>query len=149
MPSDARAGAYLDQGELRYRYDTLTRFMRPVIPELTMTALLEETGADFILLVSQLDIVNLGDLVRVNPGKTDFYVRLHYALFGSDGEFVDGGLVSHTLETRTYDPSDIARHEFKFVTQRLYESVRAYIQPAENEEPIDGVHQTEPSTRGN
>lgn len=117
------AGAFIAEGELRHRYDTLTRFMQPVIPQQIIVDLAKQTGTDYILMVSQLDIVNLGELVRVNPGKTDFYVRLHYALFSPEGELLDGGLVSHQLDTRTYDPSDIARNEFKFVTEALYKAI--------------------------
>lgn len=130
-------GAYLDQGELRYHYDTLTRFMQPVISGEVLRKLADETGTDFILMVSQLDIVNLGELVRVNPGKTDFYVRLHYALYNPLGELVDGGLVSHSLETQTYDPADIARNEFKKVTARLYDSVSPFIFDDDDQEQIE------------
>ncbi len=123
IEEDTERGVYIDQGELRHRYDTLTRFMQPVIPRQIIVDLADQTGTDYILMVSQLDIVNLGELVRINPGKTDFYVRLHYAVFTPDGELIDGGLVSHQLDTRTYDPSDIARNEFKFVTEALYKAI--------------------------
>ncbi len=121
--AEPKEGAYLEEGELRYRYDTLTRYMRPVIPEHQIAALSEETGTDYVLVVSQIDIVNLGELVRVNPGNTDFYVRLHYCLFAPDGALLDGGLVSHALETRTYDPTDLAKNEFKNVARQLYKAL--------------------------
>lgn len=141
-PEDAERGAYIAEGELRHKYDTLTRFMQPVIPQTILVDLADQTGSDYILMVSQLDIVNLGELVRVTPGKTDFYVRLHYALYSPEGELLDGGLVSHNLETRTYDPSDIARNEFKYVTESLYTAIFRASGEAEETEETGGSRTT-------
>lgn len=128
-------GAYLEGGELRYRLDTLTRYMRPVIDTVLVRELADDTGADFILLVSELDIVNLGELVRIQPGKAAFYVRLHYTLFSNEGTFLEGGLVSEQLETSTYNPHDLTRNEFTKVTALLYEALMSHLpQPVVNDE---------------
>ncbi len=135
-------GAYIEEGQLRYKYDTLTRFMKPVIPQQLLSGLAEETGVDFVLIISELDIVNLGELTRVTPGKADFYVRLHYALYDTSGTFVDGGLVSQQLETASYNPHDIARNEFKAVTEALYTALNEHLFPVE-----ETPETTDPRTR--
>ena len=130
-----QAGAYLAEGELRYRLDTLTRFMQPVIDTALVGGLADDLGADFVLMVSELDIVNLGELVRVQPGKTAFFVRLHYALFSADGSYLKGGLVSERLETDTYNPHDLTRNEFSKVTALLYQALSEHLpQPIAIEE---------------
>ncbi len=129
-PTDP-AGAYLEEGELRYRLDTLTRFMQPIIDTSLVRSLADDIGAEFVLMISELDIVNLGELVRVQPGKTAFYVRLHYTLFGADGSYLKGGLVSEQLETATYNPHDLTRNEFQQVTALLYHALEQHLpQPA-------------------
>lgn len=136
--SSEPVGTYLEMGELRHRLDTMTRFMQPVIDTAVVRELASEMGSDFVLLVSQLDIVNLGELVRIQPGKTAFFVRLHYAFYNAEGKYLKGGLVSEQLETATYNPHDLTRKEFTKVTSLLYEALRNHLpQPAVNEDAAE------------
>lgn len=120
-------GSYLQEGELRHRLDTMSRFMKPVIDTAVVREMASEIGADFVLLVSQLDIVNLGELVRIQPGKTAFFVRLHYSFYDAKGKHLNGGLVSEQLETTTYNPHELTRKEFVKVTSLLYEALHKHL----------------------
>lgn len=135
-----QAGAFVKDGELRYKYDTLTRYMQPVLPPRILADLAYESNADYVLVISELDLVNLGDLVRVNPGKTSFYVRIHYALYDPEGNLIKGGLVSKKMETSTYDPSEMARNDFRAAAEVLYKSIGSDLFPwqAEEELPEEG-----------
>lgn len=129
-----QAGAFVKDGELRYKYDTLTRYMQPVLPPSILAEFAGESSADFVLVITELDLVNLGDLVRVNPGKTSFYVRIHYALYDPEGKLIKGGLVSKKMETSTYDPTEMARNDFRAAAEALYKSIGSDLFPWQEEE---------------
>jgi len=131
-------GTTVEEGQLRTRYDTLTKYMQPVVKPKVVEGLALETTADYVLLISQIDLVNLGESVRIAPDASRFYVRVHYALFSPGGDLVKGGLVSTKLETQSYIPAEIAKNEFRVLTALLYADVGHFlnqIQAVESEEP--------------
>lgn len=122
-------GAYISEGELRIRRDTVSRYMSAVIDSSAVSALALETKSNFVLVVTELDIVNLGDPIRVNPQGAALFVRLHYTLFDPSGNEVKGGMVKSTLSSNTYEPTKFAREEFIDAAQRLYAQVSAILLP--------------------
>lgn len=133
-------GTSVEEGQLRTRYDTLTKYMQPVVKPKVVASLAGETTADYVLLISQIDLVNLGESVRVAPDASRFYVRVHYALFNPQGDLAKGGLISTKLETQSYIPSEIAKNEFKVLTALLYADVGQFlnqIESAESEQTSD------------
>lgn len=130
-------GTTVEEGQLRTRYDTLTRYMRPVLKAPLIASLVEETSTDFVLMITQIDLVNLGESARIAPDASQYYVRIHYALFNPEGELVKGGLTSTKLETDSYIPAEIAKNEFKVLAGLLYSDVVGFLnvsQAAEGEE---------------
>ncbi len=124
-------GTTVEEGQLRTRYDTLTKYMQPVVKPKVVASLAGETTSDYVLLVSQIDLVNLGESVRVAPDATRFYVRVHFALFDPEGDLVKGGLVSTKLETQSYIPTEIAKNEFKVLAALLYADVGQFLNQIE------------------
>jgi hypothetical protein len=120
-------GTSVEEGQLRTRYDTLTKYMQPVVKPKVVASLAGETTADYVLLISQIDLVNLGESVRVAPDASRFYVRVHYALFNPQGDLVKGGLISTKLENQSYIPSKIAKNEFKVLSALLYADVGQFL----------------------
>jgi len=129
-PEDpSEPGTFISEGELRIRRDTVSRYMSAVIDSTTISALATETKSNFILVVTQLDIVNLGDPIRVNPEGAALFVRLHYTLFNPAGEDVKGGMVKSALSSATYEPTKFAREEFIEAAQALYAQVSTILVP--------------------
>ncbi len=131
-------GTTVEEGQLRTRYDTLTKYMQPVVKPKVVESLALETTSDYVLLVSQIDLVNLGESVRIAPDASRFYVRVHYALFDPMGNLVKGGLVSTKLETQSYIPDELAKHEFMVLTALLYADMGHFLNQIQASE-IEGT----------
>ncbi|MFT5921109.1 MAG: hypothetical protein ACI8TS_000435 [Flavobacteriales bacterium] len=129
-PADpSKPGVFISEGELRMRRDTVSRYMSAVIDSTIISALATETKSNFILVVTQLDIVNLGDPIRVNPEGAALFVRLHYTLFNPEGKDLKGGLVKSALSNATYEPTTFAREEFIEAAKELYAEVSTILIP--------------------
>lgn len=116
-------GVAVDQGELRTHEDTVTRYMTAVIPKAIITQLATETTSDYVLVISELDIVNLGTPVRVNPEAAAFYVRIHYDLYDLEGKRMSGGFVRRRIDNHNYDPVVFSREEFIEAARALYDAL--------------------------
>lgn len=124
-----QTGAYIGEGELRIKRDTVSRYMAAIVDTTVVSSLATETQTNFILVVTELDIVNLGDPIRVNPEGAELFVRLHYSLFDPSGVEVKGGLVKSPLRSDTYNPTKFAREEFIAAAEKLYAQIATILLP--------------------
>lgn len=124
-----RMQARITAGELRIRQDTVTRYMSAVIDSTTMSAFAIASKSNFVLVVTELDIVNLGDPIQVNPKGAALFVRLHYTLFDPTGKEISGGMIKSPLGNKTYEPTKFAREEFIDAAERLYAQISDILVP--------------------
>lgn len=117
-------GTMMHEGQIRSERDTLTRYMSATFKEdSVLKHLASESRLDYTLVISELDIVNLGTPIRVNPDGADFWVRVHYDLYNHQGERMNGGIVKRHLEATTYDPVVFSREAFTDVAKGIYDAI--------------------------
>lgn len=116
-------GAYVEGGEVKQKRDTVTRFMEAAVEQPLLKQMAVETGSDYVLMISQLDIVNLGTPMQVNPDGAVFYVRVHYSFYDAVGEKLTSGLVRRPLIADTYDPVQFSRDQFGDAARALYDAL--------------------------
>lgn len=132
-------GSFVEGGEIRQKNDTITRFIHATVDTALVADLARDADVNYILMVSQLDIVNLGTPLQVNPDGAAFYVRLHYALYNADGSERSAGIIRRPLTATTYEPVAFAKSQFSEAARALYDAltldVRAEEAPPEGENP--------------
>lgn len=133
-------GSFVESGEIRQKNDTITRFIHATVDTALVADLASDADVNYILMVSQLDIVNLGTPLQVNPDGAAFYVRLHYALYNADGSERSAGIVRRPLTATTYEPVAFAKSQFSEAARALYDALTLDVRteeapPPEGENP--------------
>lgn len=117
-------GANVRQGEIRAERDTLTRYISATFGEdSVLQELAFESALDYTLVISELDIVNLGTPIRVNPDGAAYFVRVHYDLYDASGKRMNGGIVKRPLIATTYDPVLFSKEAFLDVAKGVYDAI--------------------------
>ncbi len=127
-------GAYVEGGELKQQRDTVTRFMEATVKKPLLKQMAEETGSDYVLMVSQLDIVNLGTPMQVNPDGAEFFVRVHYSFYDAKGDKLTSGLVRRPLIADSYDPVEFSRAQFGDAARALYDALTIAVEEEQTDE---------------
>lgn len=116
-------GSRVIGGEIQQFEDTITRYMSAVIDRGLMQQLAAQTNSDYTLVISEVDIVNLGTPIKINPAGAAFFVRIHYDMYNADGTHRTGGVVKRPLNDYDYDPIIFSREEFIEAAKGLYDAL--------------------------
>lgn len=117
-------GTLVRNGEIKAERDTLTRYISATFEaDSVLQELAFESDLDYTLVISELDIVNLGTPIRVNPDGAAYFVRVHYDLYDEAGEHKSGGIVKRPLLATTYDPVQFSKEAFLDVAKGVYDAI--------------------------
>ncbi len=106
--TQARRGAYLENGEIKEFYDGKERFMHAVVDtSWVFGQVLKDKEVDYVLFINELDI-NKPRPSDANYGSGERTVKLHFTVYNSRGKRVYGNAAFSTFAADELDIHSIA-----------------------------------------
>lgn len=111
------------QGELVSAQNPIETYIAAEVDSLLIQRLAEQSSGTFVLIVSELDIRNLGVPVRIDPSGAKLFLQVHYSLFDRNGHLKKGGIVQLPFEKSSLDVVDFTKKDLFALANELYREI--------------------------
>ncbi|MFM1932028.1 MAG: hypothetical protein RL226_1331 [Bacteroidota bacterium] len=114
---------YISQGQLMVHGASVEKYISARVDTLIIQRMALASAGDFVLVINELDIRNLGVPAQIDPEGVRLFLQVHYTLFSSSGKKLKGGIVRRPFSKSSLLLSDVVRNDLMALAAELFREV--------------------------
>jgi len=111
------------QGQLVSSGNSIDKYIAAQVDSTLIRRMAAQSSGSFVLVVSELDIRNLGVPVQIDPSGVKLFLQVHYSLFDKEGDLRKGGIVRLPFEKNSLDIVSFTKKDLFALANELYREI--------------------------